>query len=136
MEIWSLEHREAQHSQDSLDVLAVKYAHDLIEEQIGIRELSSACSKASRRWSFFPKMADILKAVDEHRQRPPAPLYEQAQLADTTSNHDLTPEEISRNKERIGEILKMLRKETSVDEAVEAVKSKNHIGEFGRDKKR
>lgn len=134
MEIWSLEHREAQHSQDSLDVLAAKYAHDLIEERVSLRELTAACSKASRRWQFFPKMADIMKAVDEHRLNPPCHRYDQAQLGDTTSYHDLTPEEVARNLERI-EAIKLVfspdpEKRLSVEEAVAFVESKNHIEEF------
>jgi len=131
LEVWSLEHREAQHSQDSLDVLAAKYTHDLIEERVCLAELSSACAKASRRWSFFPKMADMLKAVDEHRQRPPERRYNQEQLDDTTSNHDLTPEEIDRNKERMKHITDMLAGKLSMNEAIEAVGKSNHIQEFG-----
>ena len=68
LEVWSLEHREAQHSQDSLDVLAAKYTADLIEGGVDLETLIFSCRASSRRWRFFPKMADILDAIDAYRQ--------------------------------------------------------------------
>lgn len=130
MEIWSLEHREAQHSQDSLDVLAAKYTADLIDEGVALKELAAACLKASRRWSFFPKMADILAAVDQYRSNPPPKKITQNQIEDTTSRHDLTPEEIARNKERIGLITGALAGRLTWDEAEKECTRLAHIGHF------
>lgn len=86
---------------------------------------------------FFPKLADVLAGVQQHRERPPQPQINAMQIEDVTSQHDLTPEEIERNKERIGDILQMLAGEMSIEEAVEAVQAKTHIKEFGvKDEKR
>lgn len=132
LEVWSLEHREAQHSQDSLDVLAAKYTADLLDEKVSEKELVAACKVASRRWLFFPKMADILKAVDEFRSKPQSPRMESLQIESTTSNHDLPPEELERNRARLKTITDMLSGKLSTDEAVRAVEAQTHIQEFGK----
>ena len=84
-----------------------------------------------KRCRFFPLMADILDAVQQYREAPPQPKINANQIEDVTSNHDLTPEEIERNKQRVAEILSMLAGQKSIDEAVAAVEAKNHIKEFG-----
>jgi hypothetical protein len=127
---------ESGHNGKTLQLLAGDWFELLSSEGVTSGQFTAGIKYSKKTCSFFPKVADVMKGVMSFRESPPAIKHDQQQLTDTTSNHDLAPEEISRNKERIGEILKMLRKETSVDKAVEAVKSKNHIGEFGRDKKR
>lgn len=112
--------------------------HDLLtEEGVTQKQFSAGIRHAVKNCRFFPKLADVLAGVQQYRERPPQPKINAMQIEDVTSNHDLTPEEIERNKQRVAEILSMLAGQKSIDEAVEAVQSKTHIKEFGvQDEKR
>ena len=122
---------ESGHNISSLGKLAFDW-HDLLtEEGVTQKQFSAGVRHAVKTCRFFPKLADVLAGVQQHRERPPQPKVNAIQIEDVTSRHDLTPEEIERNKERIGEILQMLAGAKSIDEAVEAVQSKTHIKEFG-----
>jgi hypothetical protein len=111
--------------------ISQEYFEDLQSESVTLKQFEAAALIVRKRCRFFPLMVDILEAVQQHRERPPQPQINDMQIEDVTSQHDLTPEEIERNKERIGEILQMLAGQKSIDEAVEAVQSKTHIKEFG-----
>ena len=94
------------------------------------KQFSSGVRHAVKTCRFFPKLADVLEGVATYRERPPQPQVNAMQIEDTTSQHDLTPEEVARNKERIEDILQMLAGKKSIEEAVEAVEAKTHIREF------
>lgn len=128
---------ESGHNTTSLGKLAFDW-HDLLtEEGVTQKQFSSGVRHAVKTCKFFPKLADVLAGVQQHRERPPQPQINDMQIEDVTSQHDLTPEEIERNKERISDILQMLAGKKSIEEAVEAVQSKTHIKEFGvKDEKR
>ena len=121
---------ESGHNTTSLGKLAFDWHDLLVEEGVTQKQFSSGVRHAVKTCRFFPKLADVLAGVQQHRERPPQPQVNTMQIEDVTSRHDLTPEEIERNKERIGEILQMLAGQKSIDEAVEAVEAKTHIREF------
>lgn len=127
---WSLRF-PSQKSNEHLARISQEYFEDLQSEGVTLKQFEAAALIVRKRCRFFPLMVDILDAVQQHRERPPQPQVNAMQIEDVTSQHDLTSEEIERNKERIGEILQMLAGKKSIDEAVEAVQSKTHIKEFG-----
>ena len=128
---------ESGHNTTSLGKLAFDWHDLLVEEGVTQKQFSSGVRHAVKTCRFFPKLADVLAGVQQHRERPQQPQVNPVQIEDVTSNHDLTPEEVERNKARIAEILAMLAGQKSIDEAVDAVQSKNHIKEFGvQDEKR
>ena len=122
---------ESGHNTTSLGKLAFDWHDLLVEEGVTQKQFSSGVRHAVKTCKFFPKLADVLAGVQQHRERPPQPQTNAMQIEDVTSQHDLTPEEVKRNKERIGEILQMLAGKKSIDEAAEAVQSKTHIKKFG-----
>ena len=128
---WSIRFPGAKYTNEQLARLSTEYHEDLVDEGVTRMQFEAAEREVRKRCRFFPVMSEILAAVEQVRSAPPAPRTNRLQIADTTSHHDLTPEEIKRNKERIGEILQMLAGQKSIDEAVEAVQSKTHIKEFG-----
>lgn len=100
------------------------------------KQFSAGMRHAVKTCRFFPKLVDVLDGVRSYRESPTTVHANTApQISDSTSHHDLTPEEVARNKERIGEILKMLSREKSMDEVIAAVESMGHIKEFGKGKK-
>lgn len=107
----------------------------LKEEGVTKRQFSAGMRHAVKTCRFFPKLVDVLDGVKGYREAPTRVQPTGApQISDTSSQYDLTPEEIARNKERIGEILKMLAGEKSMDEAIAAVEGKTVIKEFGGEK--
>lgn len=129
---WSIRFREAGYANEQLARLSQEYFEDLQSEGVTERQFEHAASAVRKRCRFFPKMCDILQAVQEYRERPPQPRSDLAQIEATTSNHDLTPEEIERNKARMKTITDMLAGKLSADEAVRAVEAQTHIEEFGK----
>ena len=122
---------ESGHNMTSIGKLAFDW-HDLLtEEGVTQKQFSAGIRHAVKNCRFFPKLADVLEGVAKYREAPPQPKINANQIEDVTSNHDLTPEEIERNKQRVAEILSMLKGQKSVDEAVAAVEAKTHIKEFG-----
>ena len=122
---------ESGHNATSIAKLAFDW-HDLLnEEGVTQKQFSAGVRYAVKTCRFFPKLADVLAGVQQYRERPPQQRIDALQIEDVTSNHDLTPEEVERNKERVAEILSMLAGQKSIDEAVAAVEAKNHIKEFG-----
>ena len=107
--------------------------HDLlVEEGVTQKQFSSGVRHAVKTCRFFPKLADVLEGVATYRERPPQPQVNAMQIEDVTSRHDLTPEEIERNKERLKTISDMLAGKLSTDEAIRTVEAKTHIKEFGK----
>ena len=129
---WSIRFREVGYANEQLRSLSEEYFDDLQSEHVTVKEFEASCAHVRKRCRFFPKMADILSAVDEYRKNPPVTIeYRQKQLSDSTSNHSLTPEEIARNKSRIADIQRMLSGELSMDQAISSIEGKSHIKEFG-----
>ena len=127
---WSLRF-PSQKSNEHLARLSQEYFEDLKSERVTLKQFEASALIVRKRCRFFPLMADILDAVQQYREAPPQPKINANQIEDVTSNHDLTPEEIERNKQRVAEILSMLKGQKSIDEAVAAVEAKTHIKEFG-----
>jgi len=124
---------ESGHNATSIGKLAFDW-HDLLtEEGVTRKQFSAGIRHAVKTCRFFPKLADVLEGVRGYRESPPQPKSDTLQIADTTSMHDVTPEEVERNKERIQIILKALSKELTIEEAVEMVSMKSHIAEFVTD---
>lgn len=113
-------------------MLADDWFEILASESVTSFQFSAAVKAVKRKCGFFPKVSDVFKAVQEYRENPPAIEYRQAQLADTTSQHDLTPEEVEKNLARLKHINRMLSKEISMEEAIGAVERESHIKEFRR----
>lgn len=129
---WSIRFKEAGYTPEQLKLLAVEYHQDLVEEQVTPAQFDEAAKIVRRRCKWFPKFAEIMEAVNEYRSKP-RPTSDIAMIADHTSEHDLTPEEIARNKERIELITDMLAGKISAEEAegrIRALEIK-HFGERG-----
>jgi hypothetical protein len=127
---WSIRFREAGYANEQLARLSQEYFEDLQSEGVTERQFEAAANSARKRCRFFPKMCDILQAVQEYRERPPQPKGGIEQIESTSSRHDLTPEEVERNKARLKTITDMLAGKLSADEAVRAVEAQTHIEEF------
>lgn len=95
------------------------------------KQFSAGTRECVKTCSFFPKVSDVLKAVQSYRENPPQVEYGHLQLSDSTSHHDLTPEEIERNLARFDAIKRMLAGELSMERALEAVEKANDIKTFG-----
>lgn len=131
---WSIRFKSAGYMNEQLARISTEYLEDLQSEGVTLRQFEVATLMVRKRCRFFPSMADILDAVKEYRAKPPVAASGALQIADTTSHHDLTPEEIERNRERV-EMIKLVfhpdpAKRVSVEEAVEFVESTGHIKEF------
>jgi hypothetical protein len=126
---------ESGHNAMSVSELALDWLDLLSEEGVTQAQFSAGVRHAVKTCSFFPKVADVLKGVKIYRETQPALKNGQMQLASTTSNHELTQEEINRNKERI-KMIKLVfhpdpEKRVTVEEATAFIEDKIHIKEFG-----
>ncbi len=129
---WSIRHPEAGYTNEQLARIAHEYHEDLVSEGVTAREFESVAREARKRCRFFPKMVDLLDALQQHRKRPPEqPTSGAIRIEEVTSHHDLTPEEIERNKARVKAITNMLAGKITMDEAIEAVDNNTHIEVFG-----
>lgn len=103
---WSVRFRETVRDNAQLLMLSEEYAEDLNDEDVSIKEFEFACRSVRKRCSFFPKMCDILKYVDEYRSNPPQSTA--PQIAEYNGeNAPLTKEQAEMNKARI-KILAMI----------------------------
>jgi hypothetical protein len=115
---------------EQLARLSTEYLEDLQSEGVTLRQFEAAALTVRKRCRFFPSMADILDAVKEYRANPPAPAGGALQIADVTSKHDQTPEELERNQKRIRMIAEALAGRMSFDAAEREVERMGHIKEF------
>lgn len=136
MGVWAIEHRDMQLTDNALGVLVAKFTADLAEEGVAPDEFRAACRKACRRWEHFPKMANILQAVDEYRA---SPWYQQRwgapQIEESTRRRGggQTREECQADMARIRVITSMLSGELRMDEAVgmvDRIKPSSFSGEM------
>lgn len=122
---------ESGHNSQTLANLAVDWVDLLDEEGVTQKQFAFGVRHAVKTCSFFPKVADVLKGVREYRERPPATIEPTStMLTDETSRHNLTPEEVERNRSRVQLIVKALSGQMSFDEAERDVAAMSHIGEF------
>lgn len=127
---WSIRFKSAGHTLDQLSRLSTEYLEDLQSEGVTLRQFEAAALSVRKRCRFFPSMADILEAVKEYRANPPVATSGALQIAEVTSNHDLTPEELERNEERVRLITEALAGRLSFEEAEREVERIGHIKEF------
>ncbi len=130
---WSIRFREAGYANEQLARISHEYHEDLVSEHVTTGEFEDAARAVRKRCRFFPKMVDLLAAVeDRRRQQPAAPTASSAiQIEAVTSHHDLTEEEVERNKTRIRAITDMLAGRINMDDAMNAVQN-HEIREFKR----
>lgn len=122
---------ESGHNNQTLANLAVDWVDLLDEEGVTQKQFAFGVRHAVKACSFFPKVADVLKGVREYRERPPeAKNLANSLLAEETSRHDLTPEEVERNQARVQLIVKALAGNMSFEDAEREVAGMGHIGEF------
>ena len=128
---WSIRFREAGYANEQLARISHEYHEDLVSEHVTTDEFEDAARAVRKRCRFFPKMVDLLAAVeDRRRQQPAAPTASSAiQIEAVTSHHDLTEEEIRRNKRRIQAITDMLAGKIKMDDAIDVVRN-SEIEEF------
>lgn len=69
--LWSLRFRETFLTPEEIEILSSEYLEDLESENVSVKQFRWAAKHASKRCRFFPKMADILDAVDMYRANPP-----------------------------------------------------------------
>jgi hypothetical protein len=111
--------------------MSQKYLDSLLSEGVTRHQFETAIKEVEKRCRYFPKIIDILTAVEVCRSRVSTPASSGfIQIEATSDVSGITPEEIERNKERIEIISRMLAKNISVDEAVAGVTRKTHIKEF------
>jgi hypothetical protein len=127
---WSIRFKSAGYGNDQLSRLSTEYLEDLQSEGVTLRQFEAAALSVRKRCRFFPSMADILDAVKEYRANPPVATSGALQIADVTSRHDLTPEELERNQKRVQMIAEALAGRMSFEEAEREVKRMEHIKEF------
>ena len=130
---WSIRFREAGYANEQLARISHEYHEDLVSEHVTTDEFEDAARAVRKRCRFFPKMVDLLAAVeDRRRQQPAAPTASSAiQIEAVTSHHDLTEEEVERNQTRIRAITDMLAGKINMDDAMNAVQN-HEIREFKR----
>lgn len=130
---WSIRFREAGYANEQLARISHEYHEDLVSEHVTADEFEDAARAVRKRCRFFPKMVDLLAAVeDRRRQQPAAPTASSAiQIEAVTSHHDLTEEEVERNQTRIRAITDMLAGRINMDDAMNAVQN-HEIREFKR----
>ncbi len=130
---WSIRFREAGYANEQLARISHEYHEDLVSEHVTTDEFEDAARAVRKRCRFFPKMVDLLAAVeDRRRQQPAAPTASSAiQIEAVTSHHDLTEEEVERNQTRIRAITDMLAGRINMDDAMNAVQN-HEIREFKR----
>ena len=128
---WSIRFREAGYANEQLARISHEYHEDLVSEHVTTDEFEDAARAVRKRCRFFPKMVDLLAAVeDRRRQQPAAPTASSAiQIEAVTSHHDLTEEEIRRNKQRIQAITDMLAGKIKMDDAIDVIRN-SEIEEF------
>ena len=128
---WSIRFREAGYANEQLARISHEYHEDLVSEHVTTDEFEDAARAVRKRCRFFPKMVDLLAAVeDRRRQQPAAPTASSAiQIEAVTSHHDLTEEEIRRNKRRIQAITDMLAGKIKMDDAIDVIRN-SEIEEF------
>lgn len=130
---WSIRFREAGYANEQLARISQEFFEDLVSEGVTKRQFQAAVMAVRKRCRFFPKMCDILEAVCRYRERPPEQKPTAApQIEDVTSCHDLTPEEIEKNKARVKAITDMLAGRITMEEAIGQVEDNTHIKEFGK----
>ena len=130
---WSIRFREAGYANEQLARISHEYHEDLVSEHVTTGEFEDAARAVRKRCRFFPKMVDLLAAVeDRRRQQPAAPTASSAiQIEAVTSHHDLTEEEVERTQTRIRAITDMLAGRINMDDAMNAVQN-HEIREFKR----
>ena len=130
---WSIRFREAGYANEQLARISHEYHEDLVSEHVTTGEFEDAARAVRKRCRFFPKMVDLLAAVeDRRRQQPAAPTASSAiQIEAVTGHHDLTEEEVERNQTRIRAITDMLAGRINMDDAMNAVQN-HEIREFKR----
>lgn len=124
---------ESGHNATSIGKLAFDW-HDLLtEDGVTQKQFSSGVRHAVKTCRFFPKLADVLAGVNQYRETPPEQRASGApQIEDVTSCHDLTPEEIEKNRARVKAITDMLAGKISIVEALAMVDKNTYIEEFNQ----
>ena len=130
---WSIRFREAGYANEQLARISHEYHEDLVSEHVTTGEFEDAARAVRKRCRFFPKMVDLLAAVeDRRRQQPAAPTASSAiQIEAVTSHHDLTEEEVERNQARVRAITDMLAGKIKMDDAMDVVRN-SEIKEFNK----
>ena len=100
IEIWNVMFSEQTRGEKQLSLLAKAYHSRLVTNGVTPKQLTFLAGKVTDACTFFPKIADILKARSTYGASQPG-LTPALQVADTSSEHDLTPEEIDKNLERL-----------------------------------
>ena len=118
---WTIRFPETKYSPQQLKLIAQEYHEDLIDEHVTVDEFAEAAREVRKRARWFPKMVDILGAVNERRQRHEPARCDKAMIADNTLRHDLAPEEVDANRRRVKAITDMLAGKLSMEDAEKAV---------------
>ena len=113
---WSLRFQIAKpYSNEELLFLAEEYLEDLQDEDVSQKQFVYACKVVRKRNKFFPKVADILDAVKEYRENPPA--SDSLQLPeDAGQDAPLSAEQARVNAERLAILGKIASGEITYEE--------------------
>jgi len=112
---WSIRFRETVYDNQQLSFLSDDYYEDLLDLGVTSKQFAYAAKLVRQRAKFFPKMSDIMDAVNEYRSNPP--VSDSTQIAETSSYKDPTPEEKEFTRKMGSLTAKVISKEMTADEA-------------------
>lgn len=127
---WSVRWKEAGYTPEQLKFLIREYAEDLKDEYVSTKEFNYAVRSVRKSCTYFPKMTDILKAVNTYREQPRQISNDQLQIGEHSSLHDMTQEEIEKNRRRIAIAMKVVAKQITPEEGERMQRELNSEGNF------
>ncbi len=113
---------ESGHNGTTLGLVANDYYDDLVSEDVSRNEFKYSIIEVRKKCKFFPKMADILEAVNEYRKNPP-PSNTLKIAEDCGEEAPLTPEQEERNNKRIVILSQISSGEISYEEGTKKIEA-------------
>jgi len=110
-------------------MLAADYFEDFSDEHVSSMEFNVGLKAVRKSCSFFPKVKDFLVEIHAYRR---SPKYQAdvdkarglLQIEDSSTEHNLTEEEIEHNKERVKAITDLMAGKISMTEALAVTEPK------------
>lgn len=120
--VWDVMFPEKNRAEKQLTLLAATYHSRLVANGVTPMQFKYLAGKVTDNCSFFPKVKDILEAIILYGQEQPV-ATNRLQIAESSSEHDQTPEEKEFVK-NMGELAaKVINKEMSAEEAASKMES-------------
>lgn len=117
--MWSLQFRETFLTPEEIEILSVEYLDDLESENVSVKQFAWAAKHVSKWCKFFPKMADILEAVEMYRKNPPE---SDRKVIAYTPVTGLTQEQEEKNKDAAKVAIYAIKNKITFEEAQKRLK--------------